>query len=447
MEFRSGAVVPGSVAPGEVGAAWGWGPDLDGLAAEEPGLAGVVSDAGEVDYWCLVGDLVEGGYDPTGGGGRGWPGEELSAGLVDARRGLGRAGLTGEEVGQVFDSGISSGLEGLAQVWAAADGAVVRLVLEGVGRGLHTEKGLSVVDWVRARCVGMGGQEASWVGQVVKCCLLVSGAPLAEAVCGGRVPLHRAAMVARVLNRIAPALEDPARHEGYVRIMTGAAGDLVGMSDRDLQLACEKLVRDLLDDEPGRERTAQELRGVSRRVLGEGLTRFTVDAPDECAAVLDGIITGALAAPAPGVDGHGDPVPDPRTARQRRFDALMMVTKRGLSDPGGAPATGRATVIVTIPFDPATGRPAGAGVSAGGLIISPAAAGQLACTGEITPVWVGPGMSRWRWCGRPGSPRRRSGRRWWFGTGTARSRGARGCRSGATPIIWTGGGVITGRPT
>lgn len=151
---------------------------------------------------------------------------------------------------------------------------------------------------------------------------------------------------------------------------------------------CARLIEDLLDEsEPGeREKKAYALRGASSRRLGNGLTRFTVDAPNVQAAMLSGVMTGALAAPQPGPDGEADL----RSAANRRFDALLAVVGRGITNPGAPPSTARATVILTLPFDPDKGRPTGPGVTPAGDLLSAREAAQLACDGEITPVWLSP---------------------------------------------------------
>lgn len=317
------------------------------------------------------------------------PGEALSQGLAMAERGLARAGLTQEQAVRVLDAGVVAGIETLGGLRQQADARLVLLALQAHERGLHTEQGLSLVDWLRIRCPWLPVQDTTAVHQIIKCALLPSGGPVRRVALTGAAPLHRCALVSRTLNRIARCVEVD-QHEGYAQILADAAAN-PDLSDRELARACAELIRALLDDPPEAERTAQELRSVTRRVLGEGLTRFTIDAPDAAAAVLDGIVTSRLAAPAPSVGEDGQDVPDARSGAQRRFDAVMTVINRGLSNPGAPPSTARAAVLLVIPFDPDTGRPSGVAHTPGGLLLGEASASRLACSGEITPVWVGPG--------------------------------------------------------
>src|SRR5699024_1146546 len=106
------------------------------------------------------------------------------------------------------------------------------------------------------------------------------GAPLGEAARSGAGAMYRLAKVARTMRRLASSL-DPDQREDYAAIATGAATN-PQISDTDLEVVCQKLLVDLLDEKPREEakRTAQELRRVTSRPLGRGMTRFTVDAPE-----------------------------------------------------------------------------------------------------------------------------------------------------------------------
>lgn len=59
------------------------------------------------------------------------------------------------------------------------------------------------------------------------------------------------------------------------------------------------------------------------------MVRYTIDAPESDAALIDGILTGPLARPAPGEDGTADE----RSVGNRRYDAHLMVLNRGLANP------------------------------------------------------------------------------------------------------------------
>lgn len=384
-----------------------------GVMAAQDAQVWPVEDPADGAYWELLGDIEETVWaEVAGQGPAAWPTQELSRGLSAAAAGVGRASLTQVEVVRVFDPGLVAGLEAVGRVRAGLDAVAFALALEASRRGLPAAVGLGLVDWLRVRCPWLSAGEAAQVRVVVDAAGQHWGAPIAQALSQGRAGLHRLARVAGTVGRLAGSLDTDQR-EAYAGIATGAACD-AGISDRDLGRVCARLVVDLLEDGPREEadQVAQELRCVSRRRVGPGLVRFTVDAPDTDAVLIDGILGGPLAAPDPGQGGEagrggkggeagrggqggesaGGPgeQADPRSAGQRRYDALVMVLGRGLSNPGAPPSTGRASVIITVSADPVTGEPAGAAsAQAGDAVLSAGQAGRFACLGDLTPVVLG----------------------------------------------------------
>ena len=211
---------------------------------------------------------------------------------------------------------------------------------------------------------GTGGLRETWYSRFNN--------PTVDAAAAEVARLHGAArsmMTASGMAAIATTLVTLLRSGDTVIASKQVYGDTDDLLQRDLPALGINVVRVDAFDTAEWERAAQELRSVTRRSVGEGLTRFTIDAPDAAAACLDGIITSTLAAPCPTRDENGEDVLDPRSAPQRRFDALITVVNRGLSNPGAAPSTARASVLLTIPFDPETGSPAGVGYTPTGLLV------------------------------------------------------------------------------
>lgn len=313
-------------------------------------------------------------------------GEELADGLAVAAGGVERAGALGRSaLVSVFDPGVVEALEMVGQLRVKLDGVAVALAAEASVRGLHTEVGLSLVDWLRVRCPWLSVSEAGQVRTVVRAGEAHWGKGLLGAVAAGEVPVHRGAKVARTITRLASSLE-PVEQQTYADIAATAAAD-PGISDRDLDVVCQELLERLLDEKPKeeREQTAQALRRVSRRPLGQGMTRFTVDAPAGDAVLLEGVLNGPLAAPEPDKDGQLDL----RSWSQRAYDALLMVVNRGMSNPGAPPSSGRASVMITVKADPQTGKPVGAGVTALSQVLDAAQVGRFACIGDVTPIVLG----------------------------------------------------------
>lgn len=315
--------------------------------------------------------------------------EELADALESAEQGLDRAGELGPgELVSVFDPGVVDALETVGRLRSTLDGVGFSLAAEADLRGLHTAVGLSLVDWLRVRCPWMSSQEAHQMREVVRATQRHWGQELAGVMRAGAVPVHRASRVARTMIRLAPCL-CPDDQIAFASIVTQAASN-PEISDQQLEMVCKQLLIDLLDEKPheDRERNAQELRCVSRRRLARGMTRFTIDAPEWDATLIDGVLAGPLTAPEPISHEDGAEV-DVRSAGQRKFDALLMVINRGMSNPGAPPSSGRASVMITVKADPATGEPQGAAVSSTGQVFTARSAGRFACIGDLTPIALG----------------------------------------------------------
>src|SRR5690606_36396161 len=80
---------------------------------------------------------------------------------------------------------------------------------------------------------------------------------------------------------------------------------------------------------------------------------------------------------------------DPRSARQRRFDAFATVFGRGLACPEGTPQMPRATLFITMKLEHLRRDTPGHGVTLGGDMLSARQVRQAACEAEIIPVVLG----------------------------------------------------------
>lgn len=316
------------------------------------------------------------------------PGEELAAGLRTAQRGLSLARLTEQGVVSLSGGEVVDSLTAVGAVLAEALTAAFVLAREAADRRLHLDVGMGLVDWLRVRCPHLS---PAVVNDLATCARLATapGADLiAEALAQGRVASHRAARVARTMEQLQQALRnDPDRARAYGQILVDAAAR-PDLDDRSLATACTSLVHDLIDTAPpgAKESTQEALRRLTSRPLGEGMRRYTIDAPGSDAALMDGLLTGPLAAPVPDSE-TGDP--DPCTPSQRRYDAFRTVLSRGLANPGAPPSTARASVMVTVKADPETGRPAGAAQAQTGQVFRAPEAGRFACLGDLTPIVLG----------------------------------------------------------
>ncbi|WP_228255140.1 HNH endonuclease signature motif containing protein [Ornithinimicrobium avium] len=363
------------------------------VAAEQLAALNAGDDpATEAEWADIVATLEADLLDPDQ---LGWAPEVLASCLAQAKTALDvAAGLEDGDLTRCMDDAVRDAIDQAGRLATRTESLTYALAVQVHARGLHTAVGLSLVDWVRARCPWMTVPQGSALKQVVEASTHHWGAPLDAAVREGRTSLARAGRVAKVMLRLRRAL-DPDQAEAYAAIATGAACG-TKISDAELGKVCTKLLTDLLEEDPDRGKdpddkdtpdpAPQALRCVTRHLLGEGMVRYTVDAPIQDAPMFDGILFGPLAAPVPGPEGEKDS----RDAGQRQYDAVKTVVSRGLANPGAPASSARASVIVTVKADPETGRPTGTAESAtGNTWFTSTAAGRYACIGDLTPVVLG----------------------------------------------------------
>ncbi|WP_192498650.1 HNH endonuclease signature motif containing protein [Ornithinimicrobium pratense] len=312
------------------------------------------------------------------------PAQELDAGLTTARRGIEQAWLTAQQTPRLLEDDIGGGLRRLGALALATGAALFTLALEAQGRGLPGETGFRLVDWMGQRCPWLSRSELGDIDAAARASTNRLNAPLIDAVTQGRTPVRRGAIVARALTKLSLVL-DPEGYEAFVKIFVDAACKPT-ISDQDPREIIETAVRALLDEneKDRREKVAREARSFTSRRLGNGLTRFTIDAPEDDAGVLNGIVTSKLAAPASAGDD-----PDTRTAAQRRYDAFWSVLTRGTTCPTGTPTMPRATLVITISLSDLLGQTRGAGLTTTGEVLSPGQVRRLACEAELIPVVLG----------------------------------------------------------
>jgi len=292
----------------------------------------------------------------------------------------GRAQLVRES-----DADLSRAIERMHTLRSDLDRLTIDAVVESARRGLHEEAGLSLHDWVAGRCPWLSRAEVGDLVVVVTDGARPAHQPIVDAVVDGTLAPRRAARLLRCLRQVRP-VTDGDTYDEHITLLLPVAAD-VGYTDGELKRVTDHLVEVALTDAEQEEKTRaqRELRGVHESSLADGsLTRFVVTADAEGAATIRAVLASPLAAPAPDEDG-----PDPRSATQRRYDALMTVIGRGVSSPEGAPTTSKARLVVTMSYDTLTEQLAGVGSAETGEMLSPATVRRLACSAEIIPAVLG----------------------------------------------------------
>lgn len=342
--------------------------------------------------------------DASMGPGDSWvpPGEALRGRVGEGSRALDGAISTVAEVApRVGESDLVGGLEDIDRLRARTETLTLRLVIEALDRGVPSTHGLSAHDWLARRCPWMAPAAVGDMVTVARGVGDLLHADLREQVLAMTVPVRRTAAVLRALGRVKAFLstdpdddlaEDESGGEGMSEYEIAAASLMavaadVRFTDKDLRRVTDRLAATVLPekDHAAREKAASELRGVNESSLADGsLVRFIVSAEAEGAALLRALFASPLAAPCPDETGA-----DPRTATQRRYDALVATLKRALAGGESGPTTAKASVNVTVSYEALMRALTGTGATETDDVLSPEMVRRLSCDADIIPMVLG----------------------------------------------------------
>jgi len=255
--------------------------------------------------------------------------------------------LLSVDFGRVPNGDLLGVVDAIERARRGLDAALVRAVAQADGRKLSVDEGAtSTVALLRARLLVNPGEVSTLVllARRVATGCAATGAALAA---GGLTVGH-----AKVIVETCDALREPltaGELEAVEAYLIGLAAVLdprqLAKAAAALRLRCDP---DGDDDLAGREARAHEQRGAwLAENYGTPGGRLTADLDAEAFEAARMAIE-SLAAPRPAEDG----TPDPRSAKQRRADALGELFRRRLTE-DWLPSTGgtRPQVVVTIPLD------------------------------------------------------------------------------------------------
>jgi hypothetical protein len=204
--------------------------------------------------------------------------------------------------------------------------------------------------------------------------------PTGEALAAGKIAYEQAKAIVDTLDSLSrkASVEDLVRAEEF---LLGLAPVLNSAQLR----SCAKHLDAVIDPdgEPDREDAARLKRGAHIRDNHDGTQTLAWTDIDENIAILKAAME-ALAAPVPGEDG----VRDPRSAAERRADALLDLCLRALNA-GELPGSRGVRPHLHVTFTAATWhREPGAphGRCSTGEELSPATIDRLACDADITGI-------------------------------------------------------------
>lgn len=277
---------------------------------------------------------------------------------------------------------------GMAQALAqAAESLVVMTTREAVTRGLPTDSGHSVSDWITTWAPDMLREEALATARVAEGMGDERLDALSAKVADGTARRTHVNMVERFVQDMTPVADA----ESLAAITTLLTDNINDLSTRHLGLAIQKARLSLKkpdddDDEAEKEATRRLFRRIGK-VAGLAEWQLLLDA--EAEAVLEAALD-PLSAPRPGGDEHGATRLDPRTAAQRRADALVeILTRAGCTDDADAPTSGAGQILVTTSLDALAGKVPGGGTDERGHHLSAGALRRLACDANLYPIVLG----------------------------------------------------------
>ncbi|GIJ44278.1 HNH endonuclease [Virgisporangium aliadipatigenens] len=277
------------------------------------------------------------------------------------------------------------------QTWAAL--LLARLVHEAQGRGIPRRLGATgATEWLRDTTL-MSNPAAARTVRLGKA--LDTHATLRRAALLGRTTDEQTATIAAVIDtlttvEITPTVDDPSTRIAP-EVLAKAADKLIDLAaelePHTLQAAGERIVAHVAPEVQDRadeaalkrlDASAHALRRLHLSPRDGGRVRISGWLDTEAAAHVSAALD-PLSKPLPSDDG-----PDPRTAGQRRADALVEVCQHAATAPSDSLAE-RPTVVVTVAYDTLK-RQLGIGSFDLGGHLHPETVRRLACDAHIIPA-------------------------------------------------------------
>jgi len=269
----------------------------------------------------------------------------------------------------------------------AAQSLMTVATSEAIGRGLPGQSGHSTPDWIGTWAPGIDTAEALATARVAGTLGDEHLGTLGAKVVDGTARVSRANQVARFHQEMAPVADE----ESLAAMTTILTDNVQDLSPHHLGMAISK-ARGQLKPPPEDDKDAEQQcsRRLFRRVgTVAGLAEWQLLLDAEGEATLQAALD-PLTKPRPGADEHGLRQLDPRTASQRRADALVeILTRAGQTDDSDHPTSGAGRVQITTSLDALAGKVPGGGFDEHGHRLSASAIRRLACDADLIPVVMG----------------------------------------------------------
>jgi hypothetical protein len=332
---------------------------------------------------------------------------EATDALAQVMTGLGR--LAAVPSWQASETDLSAAVAGLDQVVRLAHAQTTRLLAEAGSRGLPAQQGHARWEhWLRAQVPTASPRAAALLARraerLYASAVAAELAPTREAMLSARINPEQVDVVSQTIQALCP----PSCPAEVVDADTMGEAQQVLLDCADsfdpsrLRTIAQRL-RDRLDPDVderlARDEAAREqARCMSMAADGAGMVHLSGALTPAAGAALSTALD-AWSAPQPAADG----TPDPRTAGQRRHDALQRLAESTVANPGLLPITHGSPyrITVAVPFEtfasaldraplPVGSAPAtlSNGTPSDGTPLSSVTLQTLACEAEVVPILI-----------------------------------------------------------
>ncbi len=289
-------------------------------------------------------------------------------------------------LGSLPEQGVGEAVGAAQALVQAAQSLLVSVTHEAIGRGLPSQSGHSVPDWIGTWAPGIDRSEALATARMADAVDDERFDALTAKVADGTARVSRANVITRLTQEMTP-IATAASLQAVTDLMTAQVEttSLAGMTQVASRVREELVEPDEDEDEDNTKAARRLLRKVGTVA---GLTEWQLLLDAEGQAILTAALD-PLSAPRPGADEHGVHQLDHRTASTRRADALLEIIGRGVAAPEGTVQTEKAKIHVTIDREALAGKVAGGGHAATGEQLSAGTIRRLACDAQIIPIMLG----------------------------------------------------------
>lgn len=277
---------------------------------------------------------------------------------------------------------------GLAQAMVqAAQSLLVMATSEALTRGLPAATGHSVPDWVGTWAPQIDRSEALATARLATAQSEPSLEALSHKVTDGTARVGLANQVVRFVQEMTPIADE----QSLTAMVTLLTDNIESLTSAQMTLAIReaKLALKKPDDDDSDEEKLTNRRLLRRVGTVAGLAEWQLLLDEEAEGILQAALD-PLTKPRPSADEFGHQQHDPRTASQRRADALVEILGRSAAtDDSDLPTSGAAKIQVTTNLEALKGLVPGGGIDEHGHHLSPGAIRRLACDADLYPVVLG----------------------------------------------------------